>query len=703
MLNSIDLSDKTYEDILSDAIARIPLYSAEWTNYNVSDPGITVLQNFSAFSLLQQSHINTVDDRIRLRLLKLLGYTPRRTHAAQALLAPEAPLDTVLPAHHKLYVGKTCFETMQETRLHTWRMEAAYAVQGERVRDISYQLDRTLQAAAAVFGEQPVAGNALVCILDGDITSGMELLFYVEVQDEKRRNLFEDDRLLFAKTVWQYYTEDGWKTCQAEDTTRALLCSGQVRLRLGEEAPAVLRDYAVQGLAVRCLLSQADYDIAPRVSAVSANLFPVAQKDTRAACFCFAGNEEVRIFSDMTSYENLFVFCRESAEDVYYAYRMEDGQSEYGRFYRATQDADGALRLTFDKAGFGYGPSTEGPDAVRVICYEGETLLHRSLGTVFGYEEQEMDIEQLENILPEGFCVLAETLHPDGPATYRFLEPGEKAGEEICFSLLSAPGKLQITRMDAVNVCHLYLANCAVTAGAGGNIRAGSHLAQAEDPYRPSAPQTFISPGPGRGGVSEESAEQLRQRFVRELKRCTSAVTTQDYEALVRRTPGLCIDKVRAVSVPESNLVRLTVKPFSQERFPALSETYRRQIMQYLEPRRMITTRFELRQPQYVPIDVRARVYVKSYYENIRSEIEALIERELDFVSGAHTFGETVSFTELYRKLEDMQGVEGVYALSLEPGVQNHVTRVGEDVQLGESCLCYLGNLTLEISTFQAH
>ena len=65
MLNSINLDDKSYEDILAEAISQIPLYSDEWTNYNNSDPGITVVQNLSAFSLLQQAAINEITDPIR--------------------------------------------------------------------------------------------------------------------------------------------------------------------------------------------------------------------------------------------------------------------------------------------------------------------------------------------------------------------------------------------------------------------------------------------------------------------------------------------------------------------------------------------------------------------------------------------------------------------------------------------------------------
>jgi len=86
MLNSINLSDKTYEELLAEAIAQIPLYSREWTNYNVSDPGITMLQNLTAFQLVQQEAINNVPEEARRKLLKLVGYTARENRAATVLV-----------------------------------------------------------------------------------------------------------------------------------------------------------------------------------------------------------------------------------------------------------------------------------------------------------------------------------------------------------------------------------------------------------------------------------------------------------------------------------------------------------------------------------------------------------------------------------------------------------------------------------------
>lgn len=62
MLDSINLNNKSFEQIRDEAAAQIPLYSKDWTNYNVSDPGITILENFAAFLALQQGELNEVPD-----------------------------------------------------------------------------------------------------------------------------------------------------------------------------------------------------------------------------------------------------------------------------------------------------------------------------------------------------------------------------------------------------------------------------------------------------------------------------------------------------------------------------------------------------------------------------------------------------------------------------------------------------------------
>ena len=57
MLMDKDLHIKTFDERIKEAIMQIPLYTEEWTNFNPSDPGMTILENLTAFTTLQQEEI----------------------------------------------------------------------------------------------------------------------------------------------------------------------------------------------------------------------------------------------------------------------------------------------------------------------------------------------------------------------------------------------------------------------------------------------------------------------------------------------------------------------------------------------------------------------------------------------------------------------------------------------------------------------
>ncbi|HXF60644.1 MAG TPA: hypothetical protein VNK95_03440, partial [Caldilineaceae bacterium] len=92
------LDDRSYREILRDALARIPVHNPEWTNFNDSDPGVTLLQVFAfmAESLLYRA--NQIPERNRKKFLKLLGIPLRPAQAAQGMVVirnqrgPLAPL-----------------------------------------------------------------------------------------------------------------------------------------------------------------------------------------------------------------------------------------------------------------------------------------------------------------------------------------------------------------------------------------------------------------------------------------------------------------------------------------------------------------------------------------------------------------------------------------------------------------------------------
>ena len=67
------LDDRTMEDIFRDLRLRIPRYNKQWTNFNDSDPGITLLQLFSWLSEMMLARMNRIPFKNYIKFLQLLG------------------------------------------------------------------------------------------------------------------------------------------------------------------------------------------------------------------------------------------------------------------------------------------------------------------------------------------------------------------------------------------------------------------------------------------------------------------------------------------------------------------------------------------------------------------------------------------------------------------------------------------------------
>ena len=68
-----NLDDRSFDDLMKEARSLIPVYDREWTNYNPSDPGITLLELFSWLSEMSIYRINKVPEENYRRFLRLLG------------------------------------------------------------------------------------------------------------------------------------------------------------------------------------------------------------------------------------------------------------------------------------------------------------------------------------------------------------------------------------------------------------------------------------------------------------------------------------------------------------------------------------------------------------------------------------------------------------------------------------------------------
>ena len=72
-LPDIQLDDRRFQDLVSEARLRINRACPEWTEHNVSDPGITLIELFAWMTEMTIYRLNRVPDKLHVTLLELLG------------------------------------------------------------------------------------------------------------------------------------------------------------------------------------------------------------------------------------------------------------------------------------------------------------------------------------------------------------------------------------------------------------------------------------------------------------------------------------------------------------------------------------------------------------------------------------------------------------------------------------------------------
>ena len=106
---------RRYEQLLDEALARIPVHNPEWTNFNRSDPGVTLLELFAFLPRACSTAPNLIPDRNRSAFLSLLGVPLLPAEPARGLVAfdnERGPLATVtLPPDVEVRAGEVPFRT----------------------------------------------------------------------------------------------------------------------------------------------------------------------------------------------------------------------------------------------------------------------------------------------------------------------------------------------------------------------------------------------------------------------------------------------------------------------------------------------------------------------------------------------------------------------------------------------------------------
>jgi hypothetical protein len=111
------LDDRRYDALLADALARVAVHTPEYTNFNRSDPGVTIIEVFAFLAEMLLYRANQIPERNRKKFLQLLGIPLLPASAAKGIVTfsySGTPPETVLLSKDlEVRAGRVPFRTRQ--------------------------------------------------------------------------------------------------------------------------------------------------------------------------------------------------------------------------------------------------------------------------------------------------------------------------------------------------------------------------------------------------------------------------------------------------------------------------------------------------------------------------------------------------------------------------------------------------------------
>ncbi|MFN2416127.1 MAG: putative baseplate assembly protein [Pyrinomonadaceae bacterium] len=147
------LDNRNFEQLLTEAKKRIPVYTPEWTNFEIdSDPGITIVQLFAFLTENLLYRADRIPERNRLKFLQLLGIPLQQAAPAQGLVrvrnerGPVEPLP--LEAGIVVSAGQVNYITLDP--VNVLPVEAAAYYKRKITDEVSYEEFNTKYQAVKV-------------------------------------------------------------------------------------------------------------------------------------------------------------------------------------------------------------------------------------------------------------------------------------------------------------------------------------------------------------------------------------------------------------------------------------------------------------------------------------------------------------------------------------------------------------------------
>ena len=227
-----NLDDRRFQDLVDEAKRLVQQRCPEWTDHNVSDPGVTLIELFAWMTDQVVYRLNRVPDRNYVKFLELIGVslfppTAARTSLTFWLSAPQPDTVTIAAGTQAATVRTDtseaiAFTTTEDLPIVPSSLERLGSmIDGKTLRDHWGALEKGTEFAC--FQPVPKPGDALYIGLSEAVPSNaVRLRFKADIEgvgvDPTNPPL-----------AWEAWTGDDWEPCELDsDTTGGLNRDGDV-------------------------------------------------------------------------------------------------------------------------------------------------------------------------------------------------------------------------------------------------------------------------------------------------------------------------------------------------------------------------------------------------------------------------------------------------------------------------------------------
>ncbi len=642
------LDDRRFTQLVDSTLARARVHTPEWTNFNQSDPGVTLVQLFAFLTENLLYRANLVPQRNRARFLQMLRVPLASASAAQGLVAianerGEATVQT-LAADLEVRAGAVPFRTQ-------------------------LGLD-VLPLESRVFFKRPVSAAS----------QSPELMAYYRLLYASYQMPFPDDVQLYETVALDPQVVDSVDL-------RADTIDGGVWIALlarrtdvpdaGPDPWKTLRDR----LAGRTLT----LGVVPALEAVSARLTPVGQAQSAPM---------LRFELPDVKADGRVV--RDATDRPAPAYRALDARTEVDLLavpgvVQLTLPGAAQLRVWQDvdplEGGVGdMPPALDDPTlGTRLVTWLRMRVDGASPARIRWTGLNATPIRQIQRIAAEpladgdgtpdqgrrlsrapvlpGSVSVSTRVGDDAPLTWSEIDDLAAAGPEVpvgnprstarefqaddngrteVFELDAEAGELRFgdgLRGRRLPLGARVLASYGFCQGAAGNV------AEAAIDSAPQLPSGFTVTNPVQtwGGADAEDVETGEKQVRRYLQHRDRLVSADDFEAITLRTPGVQIGRVEILPAFHPDLVPnepgaapgvVTVMAIprldpAQPDAPRADRLFLNALCQHLDPRRLVTTELVVRGPVYkglwisVGVEIAAGFAIAEVVEAVKARLRA--------------------------------------------------------------------------------